>query len=80
MISSLGASLAGLQNASNRIDKAAQNIADPKPAPDVAGNAVQQDPTQDIVDLSIAAQDFKANAKVVQVEDKVTQVLLDIIA
>lgn len=80
MISSLGASLAGLQNASNRIDKAAQNIANPKAAPDVAGNAVQEDPTKDIVDLSVAAQDFKANAKVVQVEDKVTQALLDILA
>ncbi len=80
MISSLGASLAGLQNASNRIDKAAQNIADPKPAGEVAGNAVQEDPTKDIVDLSVAAQDFKANAKAIQVQQKAEQALLDILA
>lgn len=80
MISSLSASLSGLQNASSRIDKAAQNIASPKQEGIVAGNPVQADPTQDIIDLSVAAQDFKANAKAIEIQQKTEQYLLDILA
>ncbi|MDX2074756.1 MAG: hypothetical protein SFX19_10425 [Alphaproteobacteria bacterium] len=78
MIDSLGTSLAGLQNASSRVAKAAQNIADSGTIG--ADGQLSVEPTEDIVDLSIAAQDFKFNAKAIEIQNKTQQYLLNIIA
>jgi poly-gamma-glutamate capsule biosynthesis protein CapA/YwtB (metallophosphatase superfamily) len=58
----------GLKKAQSTIDNAAQNI---------AGGS--QDP-QDIVALSQAATQFKANAAVIKTENETTKSLLDITA
>jgi flagellar hook protein FlgE len=56
----------GLKKATNTLQNAAQNI---------AGGS--QDP-QDIVSLSQAATDFKANAAVIRTQDEMSKTLLDI--
>lgn len=56
----------GLKKAQNTLNNAAQNI---------AGGS--QDP-QDIVSLSQAATNFKANAAVIKTENEISQTLLDI--
>lgn len=80
MIGALGSSLIGIQNATKRFEASAQNIANPGATQDASGNQVPNDTTQDIVDLSVAAREFEANVKVIQVEDKIAQSLLDILA
>lgn len=80
MMSGINSSLVGLQNASKRIETAAANIAKTNASPTPENGAIPSDPTRDIIDLSVAAHDFKANAKVIEVQNKVEQSLLDILA
>lgn len=79
MVSGISSSVAGLQAATNRIDKAAANIAKSGTQQNANGTTVQNDPTTDIIDLTVAKHDFEANLKAFEVQDKVTQSLLDIL-
>ena len=74
MVSAIGSSLAGLNSAAKRIETAAANIA--------KQNTTEQpkaDPAQDLVDIKIAAYDYKANLSAIKVQDKMQQSLLDIL-
>lgn len=73
MVSPIIVSLSGLAAASKQIEKSAQNIAAPKSPQSTSDNAV------DIVDLSVAAQNFKASTSVIKVADKTEEYLLDIL-
>lgn len=55
MIEALNNSVAGMQNASRTVAKAADNISNPNSKTEL---------TEDIVDVQRGAQDFKANATV----------------
>ena len=58
----------GLKRAQEKTEQAAQNIAEGSLNP------------EDIVSLSLAAQDFKANVSVLKSQDETTKALLDIVA
>jgi hypothetical protein len=71
-VSSLGSAaqsaIQGLKKAEEKTQQAAQNIAEGSLNP------------EDVVSLSLAAQDFKANAAVLKSTDEQTKSLLDILA
>lgn len=71
-VSSLGSAaqsaIEGLKKAEDKTLQAAQNIAEGSLNP------------EDVVSLSLAAQDFKANAAVLKSADEQTKSLLDILA
>lgn len=75
MISPISSSLIGLQQANDKISKAAENISKLNTA-----QATTDDPTQDIVDLSVAAREFEANLQPIKVQQKLDQALFDILA
>lgn len=58
----------GLKRAQEKTEQAAQNIAEGPVTP------------EDVVSLSLAAQDFKANVAVLKSQDETTKALLDIVA
>ena len=78
MIDGINASLAGMQKYAKAIDKNAQNIANPPATQDASGNSIPDDSTKDIVDLSTNAIAFKANAKALEVQQRVQDELLKI--
>jgi hypothetical protein len=71
-VSSLGSAtqsaIEGLKKAEEKTQQAAQNIAEGSLNP------------EDVVSLSLAAQDFKANAAVLKSANEQTKSLLDILA
>jgi flagellar basal body rod protein FlgC len=62
------AAIEGLKRAQEKTQVAAQNIAEGSLNP------------EDVVSLSLAAADFKANVAVLKTEDEMTKSLLDIVA
>jgi flagellar basal body rod protein FlgC len=62
------AAIEGLKRAQEKTQVAAQNIAEGSLNP------------EDVVSLSLAAADFKANVAVLKSEDEMTKSLLDIVA
>jgi flagellar basal body rod protein FlgC len=62
------AAVEGLKRAQEKTQVAAQNIAEGSLNP------------EDVVSLSLAAADFKANVAVLKTEDEMTKSLLDIVA
>lgn len=62
------AAIEGLKRAQEKTQIAAQNIAEGSLNP------------EDVVSLSLAAADFKANVAVLKSEDEMTKSLLDIVA
>jgi hypothetical protein len=62
------AAIEGLKRAQEKTQQAAQNIAEGPLNP------------EDIISLSLAAQDFKANVAVLKAQDETTKALLDIVA
>lgn len=75
MVSAIGASLIGLQKASESFSKTSDNISKLN-----TSETTTQDPTQDIVDLSISARAFEANLQPIKVQQKLDQALFDILA
>ena len=67
MISAINSALQGLQNASKQVEQSAVRIAT-EPTPE---NLVE-----DIVDIKVAETAYKANLKVIEVADELTQELL----
>jgi flagellar basal body rod protein FlgC len=65
----------GLNNASKRVEASAQNIAAAK-----SSTESLSDNDKDIVDLTVAAQDFKANLSSIKISERMQQNLLDILA
>jgi len=68
MIRSIQNSIAGLQQSSLNVAKAADNIANPQRGTEV---------TKDIIDIKVNANNFKANALVLETTKELTEVLFD---
>jgi flagellar basal body rod protein FlgC len=80
MVNAIGTSLAALQNITKRVGADATSIANNQSTRTEDGSIVpQNDPTSDLIDLSVASNEFEANLKVIQTQDKMTKSLLDII-
>lgn len=75
MVSAIGAALVGLQRADTKVTTAADNISKINTT-----EAPTQEPTKDIVDLSIGAREFEANLQAIKVQQKMDQALFDILA
>lgn len=67
MVDAINTALSGMQNASGRVAKAAENIADP---------AKQDTMVQDIVDIKSAEISYKANAAVIRASSDMQEDLL----
>lgn len=67
MVSSINTSIAGLQKASLNVAKAADNIANPQRGTEV---------TEDIIDIKVNANNFKANALVLETTKDLHETLL----
>lgn len=67
MIDPMNIALGGIQKASNSVAKAAENIADP---------AKQDSMVEDIVDIKVAENAFKANVAVLKTTDEMQDELL----
>ena len=67
--------LVGITNATKRVESSAQNIAAAK-----SPESATSDGERDIVDLTTAAHDFKANLNTLKISERMHQNLLDILA
>lgn len=67
MVSSINTSIAGLQKSSLNVAKAADNIANPQRGTEV---------TEDIIDIKVNANNFKANALVLETTKDLHETLL----
>lgn len=70
MVSSIHTSIAGLQKSSLNVAKAADNIANPQR---------DTEPTKDIIDVKVNANNFKANALVLETSKELHETLLNAI-
>ena len=76
--SALSNGLQGFQAAQNRVNQAAQDIAS-QSVTDASQESINtNDLTSSLVDLTVAENDAKANAKVIQTASDVLGTLLDI--
>ncbi|MCD8493909.1 MAG: hypothetical protein LRY36_02445 [Alphaproteobacteria bacterium] len=69
MINALSSALSGLQSATQRVNAAANNIADP---------AKQDTLVNDVVDLKVGENSFKANTAVIRATEEMSDELLHI--
>lgn len=67
MINALSSALSGLQNATQKVNGAAANIADP---------AQQDRLIEDIVDIKLGETSFKANAAVIRATEEMADEML----
>ena len=67
MINSITSALSGINNASARVEKAAQNIAE---------GGSQQEIIEDVVEIKQASLSYKASLSVLKVTDELSQELL----
>ena len=70
MVSSINTSIAGLQKSSLNVAKAADNIANSQRG---------TEPTKDIIDVKVNANNFKANALVLETSKELHETLLNAI-
>lgn len=78
--SALNIGVQGFQDAQSRINDAAQNIASQSVTDSTKDSINTQDLTTSLVDLKVAENDAKANAKVIQTASDVLGTLLDVTA
>lgn len=76
MVGAIGAGVAGMQRAAERIERSAGQVA--KLGTDLP-DAARIDPATEIVNQAEAATSFKASAATVRVADSMTKSLLDIL-
>ncbi len=67
MINSITSALSGINNASARVDKAAQNIAE---------GGSQQEIIEDVVEIKQASVQYEASLSILKVTDELSQELL----
>lgn len=71
MVDAISTALSGIQNASQKIDTAARNIADPN-------KFAQSGAVEDIIDIKVAETEFKASVAVLNTAQELTDELLKI--
>lgn len=76
--SALNIGVQGFQEAQSRVNQAAQNIASQSVKDSTEESLDTRDLTSSLVDLKVAENDAKANAKVIQTASDVLGTLLDI--
>ena len=78
--SALNTGLQGFQDAQSRVNQAAQEIASLSVTDSTKDSIDTKDLTSSLVDLKVAENDAKANAKVIQTASDVLGTLLDVTA
>lgn len=71
MVDAISTSLSGIQNAGQKIDKAAKNIADPEKFQENGG-------IEDIIDIKVAEIEYKANLEVLETTGELQDELLKV--
>jgi flagellar basal body rod protein FlgC len=71
MVDAISTALSALQTASQKVDKAAKNIADPEKFQETGG-------VQDIIDIKVATIEYKANLAMIETVEDLKEDLLRI--